>query len=87
MINKSIPEDPFSKPSAISAPGNREIIPIMINMEIPLPMPFSVIFSPNHMQNIVPAESKTKELTINIELNSSFTAPVGKIVAVTYPTP
>jgi hypothetical protein len=35
--------------------GSLEIIPIMINIEIPLPIPLSVILSPSHIQNIVPA--------------------------------
>ena len=75
-----MPEVPFSRPSAIRAPGNLEMIPIIISIEIPLPIPFSVIFSPSHMQNMVPAESKTKELNIN-KVELTITAPVGIIVA------
>ena len=39
-----------------------------------------------HMQNIVPAESKTRELNMKSEV-SIITAPVGRIVAVIYPMP
>ena len=45
---------PFDRASAIILPGNLEIIPIMMSIEIPLPIPLSVIFSPSHIQNIVP---------------------------------
>ena len=41
--------------SANSAWGRRATIPIMIISEIPLPIPLSVIFSPSHMMNMVPA--------------------------------
>jgi hypothetical protein len=41
--------------SEIMARGKREMIPILIYMLIPLPIPFSVIFSTSHIQNIVPA--------------------------------
>ena len=34
--------------------GKRETIPIIINMDIPFPIPLSVIFSPNHIHNMVP---------------------------------
>ena len=40
--------------SAPNCPGNLEIIPIMISIEIPFPMPLSVILSPSHIQKIVP---------------------------------
>jgi hypothetical protein len=33
---------------------NLASIPTMIKSEIPFPIPLSVIFSPNHMANIVP---------------------------------
>lgn len=41
--------------SASNACGRRATIPIMIISEIPLPIPLSVIFSPSHMMNMVPA--------------------------------
>jgi hypothetical protein len=34
---------------------SRAIIPIIIIKEIPLPIPLSVILSPSHITNIVPA--------------------------------
>ena len=34
--------------------GKRAMIPIMMIREIPLPIPFSVIFSPSHMIKMVP---------------------------------
>ena len=34
--------------------GNVAIIPTIINNEIPLPIPLSVIFSPNHIAKIQP---------------------------------
>ena len=52
---KSIaPPIPFEAPSATISNGNLEIIPIMISIEIPFPIPFSVILSPSHMVNMVP---------------------------------
>ena len=41
--------------SANSAWGRRATMPIMMMSEIPLPIPLSVIFSPSHMMNMVPA--------------------------------
>ena len=41
--------------SAKNAPGNLERIPTVINNETPLPIPFSVIRSPNQTANIDPA--------------------------------
>ena len=46
---------PLAAASPMMAPGRRDTIPIIISIEIPLPMPLSVIFSPSHMQNSVPA--------------------------------
>ncbi len=37
------------------------IIPTMIKREIPLPIPLSVIFSPNHMANTVPVTKITTD--------------------------
>ena len=42
--------------SAKNENGSVAIIPIIINNDIPLPIPLSVIFSPNHMANIVPVD-------------------------------
>ena len=38
--------------------GNIAIIPIIINNEIPFPIPLSVIFYPSHMAKIVPVVSR-----------------------------
>jgi hypothetical protein len=43
--------------SNIKFAGSRAIIPTMIISEIPFPIPLSVIFSPSHITNIVPAVS------------------------------
>ena len=43
--------------SAKNAPGRRDKIPTVISNEIPFPIPFSVIRSPNQTANIDPATS------------------------------
>ena len=43
--------------SSLMLLGTREMIPAMIRSEIPLPIPPSVIFSPSHIKNRVPAVS------------------------------
>ena len=43
--------------SEIKAIGKEAIIPIIINKEIPFPIPLSVIFSPNHMAKTVPVDN------------------------------
>ena len=40
--------------------GTRLTMEAKISMEIPLPMPFSVIRSPSHMRNAVPAAEQTQ---------------------------
>ena len=37
-----------------NARGRRAMIPTIMSREIPLPIPLSVIFSPNHIAKIVP---------------------------------
>ena len=61
----------------LKAPGSAAIIPIIMIMETPLPIPLSVILSPNHIENIVPVariilleNQKIKGLT------SGATAPI-----------
>jgi hypothetical protein len=53
----------LSDTSDTRANGSLDTIPIMISIDIPLPIPLSVIRSPNHIQNIVPAMIKTSEVT------------------------
>ena len=45
----------FATNSCKNAAGKLAIIPTVINNEIPLPTPLSVIRSPNHIAKIVPA--------------------------------
>ncbi len=40
---------------AANPAGSLETIPAKMIKEIPLPIPFSVILSPNHIKNAVPA--------------------------------
>ncbi len=47
------------------AAGKRAIIPIRMMNEIPLPIPLSVIRSPNHITNIEPAQSRTVDEMVN----------------------
>ena len=51
--------------SASNANGKRAMIPMVMRIEIPFPMPLSVIFSPSHIQNIVPAVSTTTVDRVN----------------------
>ena len=54
-ITRPPPVDPNAATnSCINDCGKPAIIPIIINNEIPFPTPLSVIFSPNHITNIVP---------------------------------
>ena len=49
------------------------MIPIMMINEIPLPIPFSVILSPNHRINILPAARMIVEVNINrVQSNEAF---------------
>ena len=52
--------------SCKKAAGKLAIIPTVINNEIPLPTPLSVIRSPNHIAKIVPAVNKIIEETQNV---------------------
>ena len=45
--------------------GSVAIIPTIIKSEIPLPIPLSVIFSPNHIANIVPVTRIITEEMMN----------------------
>ena len=44
--------------------GKRAIMPMKIMREMPLPIPRSVICSPSHIMNIVPAVRKTSVLSV-----------------------
>ena len=57
--------------TSIIALGKRSTIPAKMMSEIPLPTPFSVICSPSHITNIVPAASVNTVVTKNI--NDGFT--------------
>ena len=50
--------------SAINPPGSLDKIPTAISKDIPLPIPFSVILSPNHTANIDPA-TKTRIVCVH----------------------
>ena len=53
---KRPPEAALNNLSSISpaiASGNLVSIPMVIKMDTPFPIPFSVIFSPNHIKNNV----------------------------------
>src|SRR5690606_41219681 len=65
--------------------GKRLMIPIMINIEIPFPIPLSVIRSPNHIQNIVP---EVRIITADIVKNVlSINIASEGIVVVSYEDP
>ena len=53
----ALPSDVWKRAltSANKACGRRATIPIMMMSEMPFPIPVSVIFSPSHMMNMVPA--------------------------------
>ena len=60
VSNPVVLNAPFTNISPIidvTAPGNPAIIPTKINIEIPFPIPFVVICSPNHISNAVPVIS------------------------------
>ena len=53
--------------------GKRAIIPTIIIKEIPLPIPLSVILSPSHKINILPAANIMVEVSINrVQSNEAF---------------
>ena len=66
-INIGLPE--LEASSCTNAFGMYAIIPTMINNEIPLPIPLSVIFSPNHIAKIVPV---TRMITEGIMKSNPF---------------
>ena len=51
--------------SCVKDKGKLAIIPTIIKREIPFPIPLSVIFSPNHMANIVPVTKMMIDEIIN----------------------
>ena len=53
--------------------GNAEMIPTIIMREIPLPIPRSVIRSPNHMRNKVPVTMLIIPVNVNIKPGSMTT--------------
>ena len=53
--------------SAKKANGKRAMIPIIMMMDTPLPIPLSVILSPNHRTNIEPAAMITMEGSWNCQ--------------------
>ena len=59
------------------------MIPTMMIMEIPFPIPLSVIFSPNHITNMVPAVNINIEEMVNIGSESKRAS--GLICERTYP--
>ena len=59
--------------SANNASGRRAIIPMKMISEIPFPKPRSVICSPSHIRNTVPAVSKTIDEIVNIPTMSGAT--------------
>ena len=62
--------------SAAKASGKRAIIPTRIINEIPFPIPLSVIRSPNHLINILPAASTIVEETINNQPEGNKAEPI-----------
>ena len=54
ITNINAPDIPRDPASCKIEDGKRETIPIMINMDIPFPIPLSVIFSPSHIAKIQP---------------------------------
>ena len=58
IIGPPAPFSPsFTMNSCVIACGRRAMIPIIISIDIPLPIPLSVIRSPSHITNIEPAQS------------------------------
>ena len=53
------------------------MIPIIINIEIPFPIPLSVIFSPSHIQKMVPEVSIVTLDKVNKNLLWTNIASVG----------
>ena len=59
-----------------NACGNRAIIPIKIMNDIPFPIPLSVIRSPNHNTNILPAANMIVDVIINITPSGNAPLPI-----------
>ncbi len=57
--------DTLDTNSWVKDKGKLAIIPTIIRSDIPLPIPLSVIFSPNHIAKIVPVTSIITEEPIN----------------------
>lgn len=72
IINNIIFFEPSDIDSEIIALGNDDIMPVIIRIDIPFPIPFSVILSPIHMQNIVPE--------INIIVDNAVKMPLSIII-------
>ena len=53
-----------SRNPCASSPGNPATIPANMISEIPFPIPFSVINSPSHTRNMVPATSENKAASV-----------------------
>ena len=68
MTTKAIENEPVRASSSVPpmAWGNPATMPAKMISEIPLPMPRSVICSPSHIRNIVPATSVTTVTNMNI---------------------
>ena len=67
--------------SWINACGILATIPTKINSEIPLPIPLSVIFSPNHIAKTVPVVSIITDENMNDgELNPNKKASAGNVL-------
>ena len=60
--------EPLDNDSPIIAPGKRDTIPIIINIDVPFPTPLSVILSPSHIQKIVPAVIMNTDEIVNTVL-------------------
>ncbi len=69
MMARKEPASPETKyfQAWISAPGRAEMMLTVMMMEVPLPIPFSVIWSPIHISSTVPA---TMVVTVRIIHNT-----------------
>ena len=74
-ISTNINEDEAN--SCANDKGNVAIIPTIINIDIPLPIPLSVIFSPSHIANTQPVTRMIVEETKNIGVLPSIKAAEG----------
>ena len=55
--------------------GRKAMMPIMMISEMPLPMPFSVIRSPSHITNTVPAVRQITQTTVNAQAGMTMAVP------------